>query len=241
MPMKNDAIICNIGHFDCKIQVLTQIKLRTRLEQYTMAVRMLLKKLDEEVARSHLSTTPYSKGQEDKSIMQYNAVTRHVTPRTLSNKDRSVGSNEGTTTKYICLCTQANKSLDMSSGEGTINKHITLRTQVDKGPVMGSGEATTTKHFTLRTQANKGPGMGFGGGATRKQITPRALINKGPWLAPARASSLGLSPRAPSPTRALAWALVRASSPSTCWHGPRWTSLHTTDSRGWGTPCLTTL
>ena len=113
MLMKNDAIVCNIGHFDCEIQVkwledncktktnikpqvdkftlsngknlillaegrlvnlgcamghpsfvmsasfsnqvLAQIELWTKPEQYTVAVHMLSKKLDEEVARSHLS------------------------------------------------------------------------------------------------------------------------------------------------------------------------------------------
>ena len=105
MLVKNDAIVCNIGHVDCKIQVkwleenfkikpqvnkftqsngtnlillaegrlvnlgcamghpsfvmpasfsnqvLAQIKLWTKPEQYTMAVHMLSKKLDEVVAR----------------------------------------------------------------------------------------------------------------------------------------------------------------------------------------------
>jgi len=113
MMMKNDAIVCNIGHFDCEIQVkwledncktktnikpqvdkftlsngknlillaegrlvnlgcamghpsfvmsasfsnqvLAQIELWTKPEQYSVAVHMLSKKLDEEVARSHLS------------------------------------------------------------------------------------------------------------------------------------------------------------------------------------------
>ena len=113
MMMKNDAIVCNIGHFDCEIQVkwledncktktnikpqvdkftlsngknlillaegrlvnlgcamghpsfvmsasfsnqvLAQIELWTKPEQYSVAVHMLSKKLDEEVARSHLN------------------------------------------------------------------------------------------------------------------------------------------------------------------------------------------
>merc|ERR1719211_449934 len=110
--MKNDAIVCNIGHFDCEIQVkwleenckqktnikpqvdrytlsngknlillaegrlvnlgcamghpsfvmsasfsnqvLAQIELWCNPDKYTVAVHMLSKKLDEEVARSHL-------------------------------------------------------------------------------------------------------------------------------------------------------------------------------------------
>jgi len=112
MAMKNDAIVCNIGHFDCEIQVkwleenckqktnikpqvdrytlsngknlillaegrlvnlgcamghpsfvmsasfsnqvLAQIELWCNPGKYTVAVHMLSKKLDEEVARSHL-------------------------------------------------------------------------------------------------------------------------------------------------------------------------------------------
>ena len=112
MMMKNDAIVCNIGHFDCEIQVkwleenckqktnikpqvdrytlsngknlillaegrlvnlgcamghpsfvmsasfsnqvLAQIELWCNPGKYTVAVHMLSKKLDEEVARSHL-------------------------------------------------------------------------------------------------------------------------------------------------------------------------------------------
>jgi len=112
MMMKNDAIVCNIGHFDCEIQVkwlednckqkmnikpqvdkftlqngkniillaegrlvnlgcamghpsfvmsasfsnqvLAQIELWCHREKYTVDVHMLSKKLDEEVARSHL-------------------------------------------------------------------------------------------------------------------------------------------------------------------------------------------
>jgi len=112
MMMKNDAIVCNIGHFDCEIQVkwledncklktnikpqvdkftlsndksiillaegrlvnlgcamghpsfvmsasfsnqvLAQIELWVRPENYNVGVHMLSKKLDEEVARSHL-------------------------------------------------------------------------------------------------------------------------------------------------------------------------------------------
>jgi len=112
MMMKNDAIVCNIGHFDCEIQVkwledncktktnikpqvdkftlsngkniillaegrlvnlgcamghpsfvmsasfsnqvLAQIELWCHKEKYTVDVHMLSKKLDEEVARSHL-------------------------------------------------------------------------------------------------------------------------------------------------------------------------------------------
>jgi len=112
MQMKNDAIVCNIGHFDCEIQVkwleenckqktnikpqvdrytlsngknlillaegrlvnlgcamghpsfvmsasfsnqvLAQIELWCNPDKYTVAVHMLSKKLDEEVARSHL-------------------------------------------------------------------------------------------------------------------------------------------------------------------------------------------
>merc|ERR1711928_205721 len=112
MQMKNDAIVCNIGHFDCEIQVkwleenckvktnikpqvdrytlkngkniillaegrlvnlgcamghpsfvmsasfanqvLAQIELWCNPGKYTVAVHMLSKKLDEEVARSHL-------------------------------------------------------------------------------------------------------------------------------------------------------------------------------------------
>merc|ERR1711994_648781 len=95
--MKDDAIVCNIGHFDCEIQVkwleencrtkkninllaegrlvklgcamghpsfvmsasfsnqvLAQIELWCNPGKYTVAVHMLSKKLDEEVARSHL-------------------------------------------------------------------------------------------------------------------------------------------------------------------------------------------
>jgi len=113
MMMKNDAIVCNIGHFDCEIQVkwlednckektnikpqvdkytlsngknlillaegrlvnlgcamghpsfvmsasfsnqvLAQIELWCHRENYTVDVHMLSKKLDEEVARSHLA------------------------------------------------------------------------------------------------------------------------------------------------------------------------------------------
>merc|ERR1712013_92300 len=112
VQMKNDAIVCNIGHFDCEIQVqwledncklktnikpqvdrytlqngknlillaegrlvnlgcamghpsfvmsasfanqvLAQIELWCNPDKYTVAVHMLSKKLDEEVARSHL-------------------------------------------------------------------------------------------------------------------------------------------------------------------------------------------
>merc|ERR1712130_842213 len=112
MQMKNDAIVCNIGHFDCEIQVkwleenaklktnikpqvdrftlqngkniillaegrlvnlgcamghpsfvmsnsfsnqvLAQIELWTKTDKYPVGVHMLPKKLDEEVARSHL-------------------------------------------------------------------------------------------------------------------------------------------------------------------------------------------
>merc|ERR1712032_1240448 len=63
MAMKNDAIVCNIGHFDCEIQVKwleenckqkTNIELWCNPGKYTVAVHMLSKKLDEEVARSHL-------------------------------------------------------------------------------------------------------------------------------------------------------------------------------------------
>ena len=112
LQMKNDAIVCNIGHFDCEIQVkwleenckqktnikpqvdrytlsngknlillaegrlvnlgcamghpsfvmsasfsnqvLAQIELWCNPDKYTVAVHMLSKKLDEEVARSHL-------------------------------------------------------------------------------------------------------------------------------------------------------------------------------------------
>merc|ERR1712012_1103862 len=112
LQMKNDAIVCNIGHFDCEIdvkwleencaqktnikpqvdrftlkcgkniillaegrlvnlgcamghpsfvmsasfsnQVLAQIELWCNPDKYTLAVHMLSKKLDEEVARSHL-------------------------------------------------------------------------------------------------------------------------------------------------------------------------------------------
>ena len=112
MAMKNDAIVCNIGHFDCEIQVkwleenckqktnikpqvdrytlqngknlillaegrlvnlgcamghpsfvmsasfsnqvLAQIELWCNPGKYNIAVHMLSKKLDEEVARSHL-------------------------------------------------------------------------------------------------------------------------------------------------------------------------------------------
>lgn len=112
MKMKNDAIICNVGHFDCEIdvawlnqnckkdnikpqvdryelpngrhvillaegrlvnlgcamghpsfvmsnsftnQVLAQIELWTKTKEYSIGVFMLPKKLDEEVARLHLS------------------------------------------------------------------------------------------------------------------------------------------------------------------------------------------
>merc|ERR1712051_814334 len=96
MMMKNDAIVCNIGHFDCEIQVkwleenaklknnillaegrlvnlgcamghpsfvmscsfanqvLAQIDLWTNPGKYEVGVFMLDKKLDEEVAASHL-------------------------------------------------------------------------------------------------------------------------------------------------------------------------------------------
>merc|ERR1712121_571601 len=66
LQMKNDAIVCNIGHFDCEIEVkwLEQnCKLKTNIkpqvdrytrQNYKVGVFMLSKKLDEEVARSHL-------------------------------------------------------------------------------------------------------------------------------------------------------------------------------------------
>merc|ERR1719285_996234 len=96
MQMKDDAIVCNIGHFDCEIQVkwleencrtkniillaegrlvnlgcamghpsfvmsasfsnqvLAQIQLWNHTEKYPLGVHMLPKKLDEEVALSHL-------------------------------------------------------------------------------------------------------------------------------------------------------------------------------------------
>merc|ERR1712066_791162 len=101
MQMKNDAIVCNIGHFDCKVktnikpqvdrytlqngknlillaegrlvnlgcamghpsfvmsasfsnQVLAQIELWCKPQDYKVGVHMLPKKLDEEVASSHL-------------------------------------------------------------------------------------------------------------------------------------------------------------------------------------------
>merc|ERR1712223_1329500 len=128
MMMKNDAIVCNIGHFDCEIQVkwleenckqktnikpqvdrytlsngknlillaegrlvnlgcamghpsfamsasfsnqvLAQIELWCNPDKYSVAVHMLSKKLDEEVARSHLHAlaiklTPLSTEQSD--------------------------------------------------------------------------------------------------------------------------------------------------------------------------------
>ena len=128
MQMKDDAIVCNIGHFDCEIQVkwlednckvktnikpqvdkftlqngknlillaegrlvnlgcamghpsfvmsasfsnqvLAQIELWTKTKDYTVGVHMLSKKLDEEVAFSHLSAldinlTKLSKEQSD--------------------------------------------------------------------------------------------------------------------------------------------------------------------------------
>jgi len=128
MQMKNDAIICNIGHFDCEIQVkwleencklktnikpqvdkytlqngknlillaegrlvnlgcamghpsfvmsasfsnqvLAQIQLWKYTHKYSVAVHMLPKKLDEEVALSHLSSldihlTKLTKEQSD--------------------------------------------------------------------------------------------------------------------------------------------------------------------------------
>jgi len=91
VQMKNDAIVCNIGHFDCEIQVqwlgdncklktnikpqsmpgrvrlmkrmsasfanqvLAQIELWCHTAKYPVGVHMLPKKLDEEVASSHLS------------------------------------------------------------------------------------------------------------------------------------------------------------------------------------------
>merc|ERR1711925_62503 len=95
MMMKNDAIVCNIGHFDCEIQVkwlaengknlillaegrlvnlgcamghpsfvmsasfanqvLAQIELWCNTAKYPLGVHMLPKKLDEEVASSHLA------------------------------------------------------------------------------------------------------------------------------------------------------------------------------------------
>merc|ERR1712210_378237 len=92
MAMKNDAIVCNIGHFDCEIQVKwleenckQKTNIKPQVDRYTLqngknlillaegrlvnlgcamghpsfgksavAVHMLSKKLDEEVARSHL-------------------------------------------------------------------------------------------------------------------------------------------------------------------------------------------
>merc|ERR1711922_129671 len=84
MQMKNDAIVCNIGHFDCEIQVkwleencklktnikaqvdrytldngrnillLAQIELWCNPGKYKIGVAMLPKVLDEEVAASHL-------------------------------------------------------------------------------------------------------------------------------------------------------------------------------------------
>merc|ERR1712200_111502 len=67
MQMKNDAIVCNIGHFDCEIQVKwleENCKLKTNIKaqvelwcnpgKYKIGVAMLPKVLDEEVAASHL-------------------------------------------------------------------------------------------------------------------------------------------------------------------------------------------
>jgi len=69
--MKNEAIVCNIGHFDNEIdvarghpsfvmsasfanQVLAQIELWERADQYDIGVHVLPKQLDEKVARLHL-------------------------------------------------------------------------------------------------------------------------------------------------------------------------------------------
>merc|ERR1711916_155411 len=81
--MQEDAIVCNIGHFDCEIDrayleknakkveikpqvdrytlksgrhiiLLAQIELWTKHEEYRVGVFLLPKKLDEEVAESHL-------------------------------------------------------------------------------------------------------------------------------------------------------------------------------------------
>merc|ERR1711920_1196319 len=59
MQMKNDAIVCNIGHFDCEIQVKwleenCKVKTNIKPQDYKVGVHMLPKKLDEEVASSHL-------------------------------------------------------------------------------------------------------------------------------------------------------------------------------------------
>ncbi|XP_023254655.1 adenosylhomocysteinase A-like [Seriola lalandi dorsalis] len=71
--MKDDAIVCNIGHFDCEIdmswltknmmmmmmvsgvlQVLAQIELWVNTSKYPVGVYFLPKKLDEQVAAAHL-------------------------------------------------------------------------------------------------------------------------------------------------------------------------------------------
>merc|ERR1711920_582208 len=57
--MKNDAIVCNIGHFDCEIDVKwleenCKVKTNIKPQDYKVGVHMLPKKLDEEVASSHL-------------------------------------------------------------------------------------------------------------------------------------------------------------------------------------------
>merc|ERR1712192_289174 len=58
MAMKNDAIVCNIGHFDCEIQVKwleenckQKTNIKPQVDRYTLQNG---KNLDEEVARSHL-------------------------------------------------------------------------------------------------------------------------------------------------------------------------------------------
>ncbi|XP_038613331.1 adenosylhomocysteinase isoform X2 [Tachyglossus aculeatus] len=70
--MKDDAIVCNIGHFDVELdvkwlndnaaekvnikpQVLAQIELWTHTDKYPVGVHFLPKKLDEAVAAAHLS------------------------------------------------------------------------------------------------------------------------------------------------------------------------------------------
>merc|ERR1712128_119068 len=76
MMMKNDVIVCNIGHPSFVMsasfanQVLAQIQLWTNTAAYPLGAHMLPKKLDEEVAASHLGAldikmTKLSREQSD--------------------------------------------------------------------------------------------------------------------------------------------------------------------------------
>ncbi len=52
--MNHQAIVSNIGHFDNEYQVIAQVELFSRTENYPIGVYTLPKHLDEKVARLHL-------------------------------------------------------------------------------------------------------------------------------------------------------------------------------------------